>query len=166
MTCVSMTAPTDPQIDPPVDRYAAERRRLKAMSKPFLDDEFMEGPPRYRGSDYRQPRLRRSTFDPKTLVFESRLGGGDDGFVWKVRFGGEGPFAMKVVSDYSSQCSPAHTNDASSTVLGPGASPGGWILLPDAARVSKCCCSPDDGGGRGQRTSFGLHTSLWKSGRQ
>lgn len=99
MTCVSMTAPTDPQIDPPVDRYAAERRRLRAMSKPFLNDEFMEGPPRYRGSDYRQPRLRRSTFDPKTLVFESRLGGGDDGFVWKVRFGGEGPFAMKVFWD-------------------------------------------------------------------
>lgn len=102
MTCVSMTAPTDPQIDPQIDRYAAERRRLKAMSKPFINDEFMEGRPRFRGSDYRQPRLRRSTFDPKTLVFESRLGGGDDGFVWKVRFDNEGPFAMKVVSDYPS----------------------------------------------------------------
>ncbi|QYS93446.1 hypothetical protein H0G86_000821 [Trichoderma simmonsii] len=99
MTCVSMTAPTDPTIDPQIDRYAAERRRLKAMSKPFINDEFMEGRPRFRGSDYRQPRLRRSTFDPKTLVFESRLGGGDDGFVWKVRFDNEGPFALKVFWD-------------------------------------------------------------------
>ncbi|KAL7963226.1 hypothetical protein V8C34DRAFT_267572 [Trichoderma compactum] len=95
MTCDSMIAP----MDPPIDRYAAERRRLKAMSKPFLNDELMQGPPRFSGQDLRQPRLRRSTFDPKTIVFECRLGGGDDGFVWKVRFDGQGPFALKVFWD-------------------------------------------------------------------
>ncbi|RFU81618.1 hypothetical protein TARUN_566 [Trichoderma arundinaceum] len=84
---------------PPLDRYAAERRRLRTMSRPFLNDEFMEGPPRFRGADLKDPRLRRCTFDPKTIVFESRLGGGADGYVWKVRFGDEGPFALKVFWD-------------------------------------------------------------------
>ncbi|KAL7950365.1 hypothetical protein V8C42DRAFT_197163 [Trichoderma barbatum] len=82
-----------------MDRYAAERRRLQSMSRPFLNDELMEGLPRFRGRDLKNPRLRRSTFDPKTLVFESRLGGGADGYVWKVRFGDEGPFALKVFWD-------------------------------------------------------------------
>lgn len=108
MTCDSMIAPADPHMDPhmdpPIDRYAAERRRLKAMSKPFLNDELMQGPPRFRGEDLRQPRLRRCTFDPKTIEFECRLGGGDDGFVWKVRINGLGPFALKVVSHYSYHC--------------------------------------------------------------
>jgi hypothetical protein len=73
------------------------------MSRPFLDDEYMKGPPRFRGRDFNHPRLRRCSFDPKTLVFESRLGGGADGYVWKVKFGEEGPFALKVVSDNSSR---------------------------------------------------------------
>ena len=84
---------------PGMDRYAAESRRLQSMSMPFLNEELMKGPPRFRGKDLRDPRLRRSTLDPKTIVFESRLGGGSDGFVWKVRFGDEGPFALKVVSE-------------------------------------------------------------------
>ncbi|KAL7796523.1 hypothetical protein V8C37DRAFT_372050 [Trichoderma ceciliae] len=84
---------------PTLDRYAAERYRLRTMSKPFLNEEPMEGPPRYRGIDFKNPRLRRSTFDPKTIVFESRLGGGADGYVWKVRFGDGGPFALKVFWD-------------------------------------------------------------------
>jgi hypothetical protein len=84
---------------PGMDRYAAESRRLQSMSMPFLNEELMKGTPRFRGQDLRDPRLRRSTLDPKAIVFESRLGGGSDGFVWKVRFGDEGPFALKVVSD-------------------------------------------------------------------
>ncbi|KAL6881002.1 hypothetical protein J3F83DRAFT_710844 [Trichoderma novae-zelandiae] len=84
---------------PGMDRYAAESRRLQAMSMPFLNEELMKGPPRFRGQDLRDPRLRRSTLDPKTIVFEAQLGGGSDGYVWKVRFGDEGPFALKVFWD-------------------------------------------------------------------
>ncbi|KAL7818784.1 hypothetical protein V8C44DRAFT_179477 [Trichoderma aethiopicum] len=84
---------------PGMDRWAAESRRLHSMSMPFLNEELMKGTPRFRGQDLRDPRLRRSTLDPKAIVFESRLGGGSDGFVWKVRFGDEGPFALKVFWD-------------------------------------------------------------------
>ncbi|KAH6607418.1 hypothetical protein Trco_003731 [Trichoderma cornu-damae] len=84
---------------PPLDRYTAERYRLRTMSKPFLNNDLMQGPARFRGYDFKNPRLRRCVFDPDSVVFESRIGGGDDGFVWKVRFGDEGPFVLKIFWD-------------------------------------------------------------------
>lgn len=64
---------------------------------PFLDDEVMAGPPNLDHAAFLTPKLRRSAFDPVSLVVEKQLGGGADGFVWRVRFGDEGPFALKVV---------------------------------------------------------------------
>ncbi|KAL7938068.1 hypothetical protein V8C35DRAFT_276466 [Trichoderma chlorosporum] len=84
---------------PPIDRYAAESRRLRTMSTPFLNDEYMDGPPRFRSRDLKNPRLRRCSFDPETLIFEDRVGGGADGYVWKVKFGDKGPFVLKIFWD-------------------------------------------------------------------
>ncbi len=57
----------------------------------------MIGPPSCTAADFKKPRLRRCPFDPADLRFEARLGGGLDGYVWKVYFGDEGLFALKVV---------------------------------------------------------------------
>ncbi|KAM0259249.1 hypothetical protein ACHAQJ_003454 [Trichoderma viride] len=83
----------------PIDRIAAEHNHLRAMSTIFLNEQPMRGPPRFRRADLKDPRLRHCDFDPETIVFESRIGGGDDGYVWKVNFGNEGPFALKVFWD-------------------------------------------------------------------
>ncbi|SPQ26260.1 bce21ee6-5e8b-4ec3-aefc-9edd551823b1 [Thermothielavioides terrestris] len=83
-----------------------ERRRrpwLDAARIPFRDDAPMVGPPKTTAADFEMPRLRRCPFDQDSMVFEARLGGGLDGYVWKVRFGAQephqGPFALKVFWD-------------------------------------------------------------------
>ena len=59
----------------------------------------MVGPPRATAADFEMPRLRRSPFDLDDMVWEARVDGGMDGYVWKVRFAGaEGPRVIKVVS--------------------------------------------------------------------
>lgn len=70
----------------------------RAMQVPFLDDKPMSGPPSCTVEDLKRPHLRRCTFDFDTIIWGRRLGGGLDGHVWKVWFGEEGPFALKVVS--------------------------------------------------------------------
>ena len=81
------------------ERVAKQRR--EAPQIPFLDDAPMLGPPSCTAVDFKQPRLRRCPFDLEDMVIEARLGGGADGYVWKVRFGDEhGPFALKLVSNY------------------------------------------------------------------
>lgn len=57
----------------------------------------MVGPPKLDHEAFLTPKLRRCPFDPTTLVWAGRLGGGADGYVWKVKFGDQGPFALKVV---------------------------------------------------------------------
>ncbi|KAL2680993.1 hypothetical protein Neosp_008596 [[Neocosmospora] mangrovei] len=71
----------------------------RAMQVPFLDDKPMNGPPSCTEQDFKLPHLRRCTFDFKTIVWERKLGGGLDGYVWKVWFGEMGPFALKVFWD-------------------------------------------------------------------
>ena len=71
---------------------------IDAARVPFRDNALMTGPPSCTAADFKKPRLRRCPFDPAELRFEARLGGGLDGYVWKVDFGDEGPFALKVVS--------------------------------------------------------------------
>ncbi|RSM19764.1 hypothetical protein CDV31_001395 [Fusarium ambrosium] len=71
----------------------------RAMQVPFLDDKPMNGPPSCTEQDFKQPHLRRCTFDFSTIVWERKLGGGLDGYVWKVWFGETGPFALKVFWD-------------------------------------------------------------------
>ena len=72
--------------------------RQAAMQVPFLDDTRMSGPPFCTAENFALPRLRQCTFDPSTIVWEDKLGGGLDGYVWKVCFGEIGPFVLKVVS--------------------------------------------------------------------
>ncbi|KAH7008898.1 hypothetical protein EDB80DRAFT_751445 [Ilyonectria destructans] len=72
---------------------------VAAMGVPFLDESPMIGPAPWSAKHFQQPRLRRCTMDPSTLAWESRLGGGLDGYVWKVWFGDAGPFALKLFWD-------------------------------------------------------------------
>ncbi|KAH6613557.1 hypothetical protein B0J18DRAFT_447188 [Chaetomium sp. MPI-SDFR-AT-0129] len=66
----------------------------------FRDDAPMVGPPGCTAAHFKVPRLRRCPFDPEDPVFETRLGGGADGCVWKVRLGKERPFALKMFWDF------------------------------------------------------------------
>ncbi|PNP51954.1 hypothetical protein THARTR1_07163 [Trichoderma harzianum] len=95
MTADSIIASNDPPIDP----YETEDQLPIRTPTIFLHDDFVGGRLRFRGDDYNQPKLRQSTLDPNSLVILSRLGGGTDGYVWKVRFGDQGPFALKVFWD-------------------------------------------------------------------
>ncbi|KAK3935042.1 hypothetical protein QBC46DRAFT_462308 [Diplogelasinospora grovesii] len=90
--------------------YAARRRLaqhkrpervhwLEAAKVPFRDDSLMLGPPSLTAADFKTPRLRRCRFDLATVSWEARIDGGLDGYVWKVKFGDEGPFVLKVFWD-------------------------------------------------------------------
>jgi len=79
---------------------SAEKRRLRALAVPFMSEQPMVGPPNCTAKDLQTPQLRQCTFDLDTIVFEDRLGGGLDGYVWKVKFGDKGPYALKVVSSF------------------------------------------------------------------
>lgn len=97
-------------LDSPTMADDAARRRLtqhrrperehwiEAAKVPFRDDSLMLGPPSLTAADFKMPRLRRCRFDLATVSWEARIGGGLDGYVWKVKFGDEGPFIPKVVS--------------------------------------------------------------------
>ena len=73
--------------------------RLKSdlLKDPFYDEKLMIGPPACAEADFRQPLLRRCPFDWNTISWIARLDGGLDGFAWKVMFGDQGPFVLKVV---------------------------------------------------------------------
>ncbi|KAI0526162.1 hypothetical protein F5B22DRAFT_632728 [Xylaria bambusicola] len=58
----------------------------------------MQGPPNHRAEDFEQLRLRKCPFLLDTIKWKSatKLGDGYDGCVWKVEFGNEGTFVLKV----------------------------------------------------------------------
>ncbi|KAI8722334.1 hypothetical protein NCS52_00377000 [Fusarium sp. LHS14.1] len=82
-------------------RPPVNNRQARAQAVPFRDDELMEGPPSCSAEDFDLPRLRRCPLDLADIDWESssRLGGGLDGYVWKVWFKGDGPFVLKVFWD-------------------------------------------------------------------
>lgn len=82
---------------------ALDERRIQSLSRPFLDDTLMQGPPSCKIADFKRPRLRRCPFDLASISWEDAkvLGCGLDGFVWRVNFGDQGPFALKLVSRLS-----------------------------------------------------------------
>ena len=84
---------------PPGKPYV-DKRREATIKIPFRRDEMMEGDPSCSAADLLMPRLRRSTFDAAQIDWNrlSLLGAGRDGCVWKVWFGDDGPYALKVVS--------------------------------------------------------------------
>ncbi|KAH6988151.1 hypothetical protein BKA56DRAFT_479052 [Ilyonectria sp. MPI-CAGE-AT-0026] len=81
------------------DAPKPSRAWVATMKVPFLDTSPMIGPASCTEQAFEEPLLRHCVLDPSTLVFEKRLGGGLDGFVWKVRFGNKGPFALKLFWD-------------------------------------------------------------------
>jgi hypothetical protein len=60
---------------------------------------LLEGEPSCFAADFKLPQLRRCPFDPATIDWNRSIpvGGGLDGYVWKVWFGQDGPYALKVV---------------------------------------------------------------------
>lgn len=79
----------------------ARRRRpwLDVAKTPFRDDTPRVGAHKTAAADFEMSRLRRCAFDLDSIVWEARVGGGADGYVWKVRFGTERPSALKVVCE-------------------------------------------------------------------
>lgn len=47
----------------------------------------------------RQPMLRKAVLDLKDIRWLEHLGGGMDGYCWKVAFGDQGPFVLKMFWD-------------------------------------------------------------------
>lgn len=83
-------------------RAAHANRHAVLKRFPFRDEALMIGPPpSCSWASFKQPRLRRCPFDLESIRWIGLVGGGLDGLVWKVYFGDEGPFALKVVSAFS-----------------------------------------------------------------
>lgn len=76
------------------NREILERQKSK---KPFYTEDLLIGPPKRTWQDFQLPRLRRCPFDLEDILWERRLGGGLDGYSWRVKFGQRGPFVLKVV---------------------------------------------------------------------
>ncbi|KAI1822676.1 hypothetical protein F4861DRAFT_540726 [Xylaria intraflava] len=72
----------------------------KATRTRFLSDDPMDGRPSCSQEDFEQPRLRKCVFDLAAIDLKrsSRMGGGLDGYLWKVWFG-EQAFVLKVFWD-------------------------------------------------------------------
>ncbi|KAF5974095.1 hypothetical protein FBULB1_7927 [Fusarium bulbicola] len=78
-----------------------DKTQTRAAAVPFRDDVLMSSPPSYSAADFEKPRLGRCHFDPATINWRlsSRIGGGLDGYIWKVWFEADGPYALKVFWD-------------------------------------------------------------------
>ncbi|KAL7948141.1 hypothetical protein V8C42DRAFT_363564 [Trichoderma barbatum] len=70
-----------------------------AVQVPSRTDEYLIGAPSYTLEAFKTPRLRQCPFDPESMSWEAQIDGGLDGYVWKVKFGHQGPFALKVFWD-------------------------------------------------------------------
>ena len=94
-----MTEASDADKDvPPV--FCLKKHGNKKLLTPFRRDDLLEGYPSCSAADLTLPQLRRSRLDAANIDWErsSLVGGGRDGYVWKVWFGEDGPYALKVVS--------------------------------------------------------------------
>ncbi|KAF5619782.1 hypothetical protein F52700_11610 [Fusarium sp. NRRL 52700] len=78
-----------------------DKAQARAATVAFRDDMLMSGPPSCSAANFKRPRLRRCLFNPATIDWShsSRVGGGVDGYIWKVWFGEDGPYALKVFWD-------------------------------------------------------------------
>ncbi|EFX01077.1 hypothetical protein CMQ_6019 [Grosmannia clavigera kw1407] len=84
---------------PPTESKRECRRKKDAERWPFCSDAFMIGPPSCTLNDLRRPRLRKCPFDIGSTTWIKPLGGGLDGYCWKVMFGNEGPYVIKLFWD-------------------------------------------------------------------
>ncbi|KAL8381318.1 hypothetical protein RB595_005537 [Gaeumannomyces hyphopodioides] len=76
-----------------------EEALMKPKRIPFTTEEPLVGPPRYSWADLRKPLLRKCPFDLKDICWQQHLGGGYDGWCWKVSFGDQGLFVLKLFWD-------------------------------------------------------------------
>lgn len=86
-------------------RHVNKKQAVK-VKVAFRRDDLLEGEPSCFAADFKLPRLRRCPLDPATIDWSisSCIGGGRDGYVWKVWFGDDGPYALKVVSSVAYIC--------------------------------------------------------------
>lgn len=70
---------------------------MKRKQEPCYDEQPMHGRPSCDIKNFRRPKLRKFPHDPATLEFSSRIDGGMDGFVWRVRCNGR-QYALKMAS--------------------------------------------------------------------
>ncbi|KLU91897.1 hypothetical protein MAPG_10846 [Magnaporthiopsis poae ATCC 64411] len=83
------------------ERIEREFRAIMAMKRiPFTTDEPMSGPAPYSWADLKKPLLRKCPFELKDIRWLKHLGGGMDGYCWKVAFGDQGPFVVKMFWDH------------------------------------------------------------------
>ncbi|UKZ74505.1 hypothetical protein TrVFT333_002175 [Trichoderma virens FT-333] len=61
--------------------------------------EYLIGAPSCTLDAFKIPRLRQCLFDLDSMTWEAQIDGGLDGYLWKVKFGDQGPFALKVFWD-------------------------------------------------------------------
>lgn len=82
-----------PRPRPPITRETPS-------SDCFLDDQILDGPPSFLRSDFEKPRLRKCRFNVADIDWKASrgIGGGLGGYRWKVFFGKEGPYVLKMVS--------------------------------------------------------------------
>ncbi|KAF5621355.1 uncharacterized protein FTJAE_11326 [Fusarium tjaetaba] len=74
-----------------------EKVQTWAATIAFRDDMLMSSPPSCSAADFKRPHLRRCLFNTANIDWSrsSRVGGGLDGYIWKVWFGADGPYALK-----------------------------------------------------------------------
>ncbi|KAB5536038.1 hypothetical protein GE09DRAFT_971703 [Coniochaeta sp. 2T2.1] len=78
--------------------FGPSPKQLQLQSRRFLDETLMDGPAGCKLSDFARPRLRKCPFDIRSIAWKDAkvLGSGLDGWVWRVNFGDQGPFALKL----------------------------------------------------------------------
>jgi len=84
------------------------KQQARKVKVAFRCDDLLEGSPSLLVADFNLPRLRQCPLDPSTINWSlsSPIGGGRDGYVWKVWFGENGPYAFKMVSLIAENPSP------------------------------------------------------------
>ncbi|OAA68467.1 hypothetical protein SPI_00662 [Niveomyces insectorum RCEF 264] len=87
-------------MDPRLDSMTTVRRWRHLIFYPCMTDELMDvaTSPRVTIKNLARPRLRRCPFDIDTIDWQRArlLGAGTDGCVYRVHFGDQGPFALKL----------------------------------------------------------------------
>lgn len=77
------------------NEIAAKFKRHMAEA-PFYSQDLLIGPPTRTWKDFQHPRLRRCPIDLEDMIWDQPLGGGLDGYCWKVTVDDQ-PYVLKMV---------------------------------------------------------------------
>ncbi|OAA37387.1 hypothetical protein NOR_07086 [Metarhizium rileyi] len=123
-----------------------EEQALQLMRWPFLNEESIDSPLACSKREFKQPRLRKCSFELDSIHFVERVGGGLDGYNWKIQVPKGGPtYVLKLFWDtepwyphyFSAQreCQNAalfqHIEAAVLDAAGPGNKKGPILLNPE-----------------------------------